>query len=95
MYQRYLLPFPNVSKTEGKINHFDSYEKELKVLNQADLVLGYSWTSHNSHQRMDYQKSDWEGRGEGGRYGRGGGGDSWMFSVFFVCLDGFFFVLLD
>ena len=21
--------------------------------------------------------------------------DSWMFSVFFVCLDGFFFVLLD
>ena len=84
-------------KLREKINHFDSYEKELKVLNQAYLVLGYSWTSHNSHQRMDYQKSDWEGRGKGGRYGRGGEDgamraprDSWMFSVFFVCLDGFF-----
>ena len=98
MYQRYLLPFPNVSKTEGKINHFDSYEKELKVLNQADLVLGYSWTSHNSHQRMDYQKSDWEGRGGRREVWKGGGKDgamraprdSWMFSVFFACLDGFF-----
>ena len=83
--------FQMFPKLREKINHFDSYEKELKVLNQAYLVLGYSWTSHNSHQRMDYQKSDWEGRGVGGRYGRGGGGDSWMFSVFFVCLDGFFF----
>ena len=90
MYQRYLLPFPNVSKTEEKINHFDSYEKELKVLNQADLVLGYSWTSHNSHQRMDYQKSDWEGRGVGGRYGRGGG-RRFMDVFGFFCLFGWFF----
>ena len=96
MYQRYLLPFPNVSKTEGKINHFDSYEKELKVLNQADLVLGYSWTSHNSHQRMDYQKSDWEGRGVGGRYGRGGGEEiHGCFRFFLFVWMVFFFVLLD
>ena len=61
-------------KLREKINHFDSYEKELKVLNQAYLVLEYSWNLANSHQRMDYQKNDWEGRtgGEGGRYGRGG-----------------------
>ena len=84
-------------KLREKINHFDSYEKELKVLNQAYLVLGYSWTSHNSHRRMDYQKSDWEGRGgEGGMEGGGEDGamraprDSWMFSGFFVSLDGFF-----
>ena len=96
MYQRYLLPFPNVSKTEEKINHFDSYEKELKVLNQADLVLGYSWTSHNSHQRMDYQKSDWEGRGVGGRYGRGGEEIHGCFRFFlFVWMVFFLYYLIE
>ena len=79
-------------KLREKINHFDSYEKELKVLNQAYLVLGYSWTSHNSHQRMDYQKSDWEGRGVGGRYGRGGG-RRFMDVFGFFCLFGWFFFL--
>ena len=43
-------------------------------------MLGYSWTSHNPHRRMDYQKSDWEGRGggggkEGGMEGGGGWGN--------------------
>ena len=33
-------------------------------------MLGYSWNLANSHQRMDYQKSDWEERGGGG--GEGG-----------------------
>ena len=102
MYQRYLLPFPNVSKTEGKKIHFDSYEKELKVLNQAYLVLGYSWTSHNSHQRMDYQKSDWEGRGgrrevwKGGGEGWGNEGSKRFMDVFgFFCLFGWFFSLCN
>ena len=86
-------------KLREKINHFDSYEKELKVLNQAYLVLGYSWTSHNSHQRIDYQKSDWEGRGGRREVWKGGEDgamraprDSWMFSFFF-CLFGCFFSL--
>ena len=91
--------FQMFPKLREKINHFDSYEKELKVLNQAYLVLGYSWTSHNSHQRMDYQKSDWEGRGGRREIWKGGGEDgamraprdSWMFSVFF-CLFGWFFL---
>ena len=91
--------FQMFPKLREKINHFDSYEKELKVLNQAYLVLGYSWTSHNSHQRMDYQKSDWEGRGGrrevwkgGGRMGQWGLQEIhgcfrffWLFGWFFLC----------
>ena len=86
-------------KLREKINHFDSYEKELKVLNQAYLVLGYSWTSHNSHRRMDYQKSDWEGRGGRKEAWKGGGGwgnegSKRFMDVFgFFCLFGWFFSL--
>ena len=82
--------FQMFPKLREKINHFDSYEKELKVLNQAYLVLGYSWTSHNSHQRMDCQKSDWEGRG-GRREVWKGGGRRFMDVFGFFCLFGWFF----
>ena len=85
--------FQMFPKLREKINHFDSYEKELKVLNQAYLVLGYSWTSHNSHQRMDYQKSDWEGRGGRREVWKGGGRKGqWGFQEIHGCFRFFLFV---
>ena len=52
-------------------------------------MLGYSWNLANSHQRMDYQKSDWEERGGGGVKE---GGKRFMNAFGFFCLFGWVFL---